>query len=161
VKIHLGVVDIPYSKQSSDKVPQAKKGKLNKPVKVKTGEQTTGDVAQWIENKYGLMQGFVDLHKPEIVQMMTDSIQGSIENILAGGKPKSNPFGSATSKIEKLFKFTYLDKEEAAQAGIKGVPTQAALDGVNHRLKSGKGVRRPSFIDTGLMQSSFQCWTDD
>ena len=161
VKIHLGVIDQPYSKQSSAKVPQAKKGKLNKPVKVATGEQTTGEVAGYLENKYSVMQGFVDLHMPEIKQMMADSIQGSIENLLAGGKPQSNPFGSATSQIEKLFKFQYLDKDEITQTGAKGVPTQAALNGVNHRLKSGKGAARPDFIDTGLYQASFKVWTDE
>jgi hypothetical protein len=160
IKIHLGVIDIPYQKISSNKVPQAKKGKLNKPIKVATGEQSTGDVAQWLEKKYDVMQGFVDLHIKDIAQMMTDSVQGSIESLMQGGSPRSNPFGSATAKIEKMFKFQYLDKEEITQTGATGVPTQAALNGVNHRLKSRRGPARPSFIDTGLYQSSFKAWIE-
>jgi len=158
--LHLGVMDVPYFKTPTQKVPQAKKGKLNKPLKSATGTQTTGQVAGYLEKKYGLFQSFADLHTPDIAEMLEGSIAGALETLAMGGSPKSNPFGSATSKIEKLFKFQYLDKEEIAQTGAPGVPTQAAKDGVNHRMKGGRGPRRPSFIDTGLLQSSVKVWID-
>ena len=67
MKIHLGVVDQQYFKEKSNKVPQARKGRKNKLVKpkVNSGEQSTGDVAEWLEKKYSVMQGFVDIHMPK------------------------------------------------------------------------------------------------
>jgi len=44
--------------------------------------------------------------------------------------------------------------------GYPGVPTRAALMGVNSRLKKRRGKRRPSFRDTGLYQASFMAWVD-
>jgi hypothetical protein len=76
------------------------------------------------------------------------------------GAPASlNPLGTATSAIEAQFK-NYLDHEDIVQTGAPGVPTEAALKGVNHRLKSKKGTRRPSFVDTGLYESSFKVWSE-
>jgi hypothetical protein len=159
VKLHLGVIDIPY-KEFPKKVAKPKKGKANKPSGVKTGEQTTGDVAEWLENKYGVMQRFADLHQKDIAQSLEKSLAGALESLMMGAPATLNPFGTATNEIEKLFKFTYLDQEEIAKTGASGVPTQAAKDGVNHRLKSGKGDPRPSFIDTGQYQAAFKSWIE-
>lgn len=157
--LNLGVIDLPYQAAPS-KVAKAKKGKANKPRSVKTGEQSTGDVAHWLENKYGVMQGFVNLHMPEIAASLEDSVAGAIESLMQGAPPRHDVFGTATSKIETLFKFTYLDKEEIVQTGAQGVPTEAAKRRVNHRLKLNRGAKRPSFIDTGLYQSSFKSWME-
>ena len=45
-----------------------------------------------------------------------------------------------------------------AGLSVDGVPTQAALEGKNSRLKVERGERRPSFIDGGLFKSSFVAW---
>ena len=160
MKLVLGVFDAPYQKQSSAKVPQAKRGRRNKPHKVATGEQTTGDVAGYLENKYHVMEGFADLHQNDIGAALSNSLAGAIDGMMAGAPISLNPFGSATSEIETLFKFQYLNKEEIVQTGVDGVPTQAALDGVNHRLKLNKGPRRVSFVDTGMYQQSMKAWIE-
>jgi len=50
--------------------------------------------------------------------------------------------------------------KEVEKLGIPGVPTKAALRGVNHRLKHPYRRRgaRPSFVDTSLYMSSFKAW---
>jgi|LakMenEpi03Aug12_release.lakeMendotaPanAssembly.Ray.scaffolds.fasta_scaffold00370_39 hypothetical protein len=162
MKLVLGVIDIPYQNPPSQKrIPQAKKGKANKPIHaVSPTEQTTGDVAVWLEEEYLVMERFVDLHRQEIIQAIENSVAGSLESLMMGAPASFNPFGSAASEIETLFKFTYLDKEEITKTGATGVPTEAALKGVNHRLKAGKGPRRPSFVDTGQYQATMKVWTE-
>jgi hypothetical protein len=158
--LHLGVIDVPYVQALVGKIAKAKKGKANKPVKTVAGTQTTGDVAQWLENKYCVMEGFAQLHSEDISQAISNSVAGAIETVMMGGPASIDAFGSATSEIETLFKFTYLDNEEITQTGADGVPTQAAKDGINPRLKSGKGDPRPSFIATGQYQNSFKAWVE-
>jgi hypothetical protein len=135
--IHLGVVDIPYS---------------NAPT-------STGDVAETLEDKYHIMQVFYEEHKDDIASDLESSLAGQLENMLAGAPPPNNPFGSANSAIEDRFK-RFLSEAEMDRLGYPGVPTQAALRGVNHRLGINKGSPRPSFIDTGLYESSMVCWVD-
>lgn len=126
---------------------------------------TTGDVATILEAHYGVMQGYVDLHIADIAGALENSFAGAIENLMMGAPPDLNVLGSATSKIDQGFR-EYLEKEEitkignAAGIGIAGVPTKAALMGVNHRLKLHHGPRRPSFIDTGIYFSSFHSWIE-
>lgn len=136
--LSLGVIDLPYVDQSG---------------------VSTGDVAEILEAEYGVMAAFVDLHEADIVDAVEKSIAGSLETMLMGG-PVSNPFAGAESSIEAEFR-EFLDREEMAQvAGIAGhaggVPTKAALMGVNPRLKKRRGARRPSFIATGMYQSSMK-----
>ena len=135
--LHLGVMDVPYA----------------------TGGITTAGVAQILEDKYGVMDGFVFLYEPEIHDALDDSVAGAIESLMAGAPPDIDPFGSGTSKIEKLFR-DYLDKEETNLIGATGVPTAAALAGKSKRFKRNSGPPRPSFIDTGLYQASFKAWVD-
>jgi hypothetical protein len=136
--LHLGVVDIPYASQES-------------------GASTTGDVAEILEAKYGVMGYFFERHGDEIAAALVDSMVGAIGNLAAGAPPVNNPFGDAESEIEQSFR-KFLDDEE--MNGQPGVPTRAALRGVNRRLKRGRGSPRPSFIDTGLYESSFTAWVD-
>jgi hypothetical protein len=160
VKLVFGVYDISYQRTENNKVPIPKKGRKNKPVKIATGQQTTGDVAGWLEDKYHVMEGFYDLHQREIAGMLENSLAGAIESMMQGAPASNNAFGDATNSIEQLFKFQYLDKEEITQTGADGVPTQAALDGVSKRFKLNKGPRRPSFIDTGDYQKSMTAWIE-
>ncbi|TKI02743.1 hypothetical protein FCN80_24145 [Martelella alba] len=119
---------------------------------------TTGDVATILEDKYKIMELFFGMHQQEIADALADSAAGALENLLAGAPPNANPFGTAEGKIHDLF-VKFLDNEELA--GRDGIPTEAALKGVNHRLKISRGERRPSFIDTGLYQSSMLAWMED
>lgn len=163
--LNLGMIDVPYANEATaEKVPQAKKGKKNKPVKPKTsaGTQTTGDVAEILEAKYGVMEAFVTWRMPDIAKTLENSIAGELETLLMGGVSTGNPFKSAESEITQMFK-QFIGSGEVEHSGLLGVPTQAALNGVNHRLKhpyAKANLRRESFIDTGGYQSHFIAWID-
>ncbi len=135
--IRLGVSDIPYA----------------------TGDKSTGDVAEILESKYHIMEVFYQQHKEDVAADLENSISGALENMMAGSPPPNKPFGSAEAAIEDRFK-KFLGDAEMDALGYPGVPTGAALRGVSHRMKINKGSPRPSFIDTGLYQSSMVCWID-
>lgn len=160
--LHLGINDVPYVDfdEAPKKIAKAKRGKANKLRKPKdsgTG-QTTGDIAEILEAKYGIMQTFADRHLPEIADSLADSMAGALESLMSGAPASHSPFGEATDEIAQKFR-AFLDNKE--MDGMPGVPTKAALDGVNHRLKGKRGPPRPSFIDTGQYQAHFQDWIDD
>ncbi len=146
--LHLGVIDIPYS------VRARRRGK-----KVASGNQTTGDVAGWIEDKYGVVGHFVEAKHEVIGDALANDVAGSLETMMMGGPPKLH-FGTATGIIDQTFR-TFLATREVETLGIAGLPTDAALRGISHRFKGKRGQRRPSLIDTGLYQSSFRSWVDD
>lgn len=149
--LHLGVNDIPYVQ------PSPKDG--NKGHNRPPGTQTTGDVAEWLERKYHVMEIFFELHQDEVIAALEDSVGGAFESLLMGAPPSLDAFGSGSSKIEEAFR-QFLDTKEMDSLGYPGVPTKASLKGVNHRLKLKRGVVRPSFIDTGLYEASFHAWLD-
>lgn len=159
--LHLGVIDVPYAHYSTEKTPQAKKGKANKPLKKKSAvTKTTGDVAEILESKYGVMDTFAFARLPDIAKELEDSLAGALENLMAGGSTSQNPFGKAESSIGTMFK-TFISSQQVEQMGIAGTPTQAALDGVSHRLLhpyAKASPRRPSFMDTHMYVDHFKAW---
>ncbi len=146
--LHLGVADIPYAN-----APREKDSKAS------TGTQTTGDVAEWLEDEYHVMEHFYEIYKEQIAQSLERSVTVAFEGLLSGHAV--DPFAGAESKIGSMFR-KMLDAGELEGLGYPGVPTQAALRGVNHRLKHPYARRgpRPSFIDTGLYQLSMRAWVD-
>jgi hypothetical protein len=153
VILHLGVADLPYNQAQ----PPPRKGRRRR--KTSASTVTTGDVAEFLENRYHIMEIFFQERQADIAGYLENSLEGALENVLLGAPPSNDPFGTATSEIEDRFKM-FLSNKEMEALGYPGVPTQAALKGVNHRLKLRKGPRRPSFIDTGLYQASFHAWID-
>lgn len=160
VILHLGILDIPYASQAPapKKVAKARKGKANKPRKTQASEPvlTTGDVAEILEAEYGILETFVETYGQQIADAFAHSAAGALESVMMG-TPINDPYATATTEIEESMKL-FLDLE--GMNGKPGVPTKAALDGVNHRLKIKKGSPRPSFIDTGTMQANYRAWTD-
>lgn len=152
----LGVVDIPYV-QSPEPLKPRKDGRPAKPKKLKSGEQTTGMIAEILEDKYQIMQRFFDMHKANIAEDLTEAMAGSLESLLMGAPPRADLFASGTSKIEQQFR-SFLENKEMDKLGIAGVPTAAALAGISHRFKGKFGPERPSFIDTGLYASAMKSW---
>lgn len=145
--LHLGVMDVPYN--SSEGV-------------------STGDVAEFLENKYHLMEVFFEENKDKIARALEDAMAGALENLLAGAPVVSNPMASAEQDIKAMFD-DFLSLREVERTGIPGVPTKAALEGVSHRFKGKKnkgkgggnpGERRSSFVDTGLYVASFRVWLE-
>ena len=147
--LHLGVIDLPYVT-----APKRRQRKAS------AGTKTTGDVAGWLENKYHPMEIYYETHKQDIFAAEIEkSLEGALESIMLGAPPTLDPFGSATSAIEDGFK-KFLTNKEMETLGYPGVPTQAAIEGINHRLKLRRGPRRPSFVDTGLYLASSKAWVD-
>lgn len=148
MRLHLGVVDVPYAN------PPRRKGS-----RARSGTQTTGDVAGWLEAKYHVMEVFFESQQRRVAQDLEEGLAGALESLLMGGPPTGQPFASGLSRTEDRFK-QFLSRRRIESMGIPGVPTEAALRGVSHRFKNKRSGRRPSFIDTGLYQSSFKAWVD-
>ena len=152
-----GVVDIPYVEGESISDQRKRAGKSRKARRVKFTVQSTGDVAQILEAKYGVMQAFYKRHGDDIAKICEQNMSEALEDLMSTGHIQKSLFAGSESQIETLFR-QFLSRSEIESMGIQGVPTQAALDGVNHRKKhaySKKNARRPSFIDTGLYEASF------
>lgn len=154
MKVHLGVVDIPYAA-----TPEGgpKKGRRRK---VSVSLQTTGSIAEILEGKYHIMEHFVALHGGEITAALEDGLAGALETVLIGGSPANDLLSSGEAKIEEVFR-RFLENKEMDTLGYPGVPTRAAQMGVNHRLKQKRGPPRPSFIDTGAYSGAMKVWTDN
>lgn len=165
ITLHLGVIDQPYQSTSApEKVGHPRKGKGNRPVKPKgqAATKTTGEVAEILEEKYGVLDTFAYARLPDIAKALEDSIAGELETLMMGGSPSGNPFHGAQSSITTMMK-KFISAQEIEHMGIKGVPTGAALNGVNHRLKhpyAKANPRRPSFMDTTLYWQSLLAWFD-
>ncbi|CAB4132097.1 hypothetical protein UFOVP136_38 [uncultured Caudovirales phage] len=147
MKLHLGIKDLPYGHAHGSH------GNAN---------ATTGEVAEKLEKKYGVMEEFFNLHDAEIVETIAETLADSLADYLSGIPSNNDNVNDEISKdIKHLFKKTIIGKEFDGK--IDGVATQASLGGVNHRKKKGvnrnRGVR-PSFYDTHLYADSFEAWLD-
>jgi len=138
--LHLGVLELPH------------------PGGEKTG-LTTGDLAEILERRYGLYSVFLDANLEKIEEQVAESLADAIDNMVAGAPAPENPFAGAEQAVARDF-INYLDTSEIEKIGVRGTPTEAALRGVNHRLKKNKGARRPSFIDTGTLRAATTAWVD-
>lgn len=138
-------------------------GVLVQPYRTRTKKVTgltTGDVAGFLEEKYGLMAAFFRVHEKDVLKAIEGSLGGALEALLM--KQRVDPWGRGMQTIEQKFR-DFISSREAERVGIPGTPTLAALRGVNHRLKhpyAKKNPRRPSFRDTGLLMTSFKSWVD-
>lgn len=135
LKLHLGVVDVPEPEGN-----------------------TSYGVATILEEKYSLFSKFAESHIDDIAKNLTEGVLGSLETLMQGNVPQ-DPFASATSQIDQDFRH-FLDIEEMARLGVPGVPTKAALMGKSIRFKTKRGPRRPSFIDSGVLQTSLKSWVE-
>lgn len=156
--LHLGVLVQPYRNWELASL-KTKAGKTRqKRVQGAIRPVTTGDVAGFLEARYGLIQTFYRVRGPVIGKAMEKSLGGALESLMMGHAV--DPWGDATQAIQADFK-NWISSRAAEQAGMSGVPTQAALRGVNHRLRHPyrqSNPRRPSFRDTGLFMASFRSW---
>jgi len=141
VKLHLGAIEVPYAAE---------------------GSTTTGDVAQILEEKYGLFSIFYESHQQQIADDLAEGMAGTLESMISG-RPvdPDHVFDAGTVKIEDAF-HDFLLSGAVESMGIPGVPTQAALERESSRFKSGKADGpRPSFVDTGTLEAAFKAWIED
>ena len=134
----LGVIDMPY---------------------VDEGGVTTGQVAGFLEKKYGVMEHFAEIHQADIQKALADSVADAITSITAGAPLSLDPFGDACDEIKALFS-SFIERKEL-DGRVDGVPTEASLKGVSKRFKRKRGPVRPSFLDSTLYETSMKVWTED
>ncbi len=164
ITISLGVWDVPYATRVGPEQRRVftrttKGGKPARGSAAPSGAQTTGDVAEILEDKYHVMEVFAEeVGNEKLARAVEHSIEGAIVDLVLGKDPDLvSPMATAMGEIETAFRL-FLDQEEM-NGVAPGVPTKASLRGVNHRLKHpfAKGnPARPSFIDTGTYQSHFR-----
>ncbi|EPR0420072.1 hypothetical protein ACUZIT_001592 [Enterobacter hormaechei] len=135
MKVCLGVIDMPYDYGDTS--------------------ATTYEVAEDLQDRYQLFTHFFETHKKEICAEVGEALAWSLINHIQHGAPLTQ--GELLGETMQQFNI-FLEQEEMAGLSIDGVPTQAALEGKNSRLKIERGERRPSFIDGGLFKSSFVAW---
>lgn len=161
--LHLGVVDFPYATRVPD--PQRRVGvrtrKGGKPAAFTappSGGETTGDVATWLEEKYHVMEVFFEEAGADAIQTAIEhSAEMAIEALIMGN-PSPGLTLTAQAETEIKEAFDVFITLQLADGIIPGVPTKAALKGVNHSLKHpyAKGnPERPSFKDTGTYRGAF------
>lgn len=160
--MHLGVTDIPYSwgQKKAGGISAAKAMQAAKRGTGTGGGVTTGDVAGYLEARYGVMAFYLQLRAREINAAVENSVLGALETMAMGGPAGlGRALDSATQLMQEQFKDMLSLRQ--LDGKIHGVPTLAAQRGVSHRFKRPYVRRpsRPSFIDTGLYQNSFRVWT--
>lgn len=140
--LHLGVIEIPYGDKSG---------------------KTTGDVAEILEDKYHVMEVFYeDMGAELIAKALERSTLLTFEAVVQSGRNSDVRLTEeAEEELEEAFKhFLSLQQMDGV---VGGVPTKAALKGVNHRFKppyAKDNPERPSFIDTGQYEANFLAWCD-
>lgn len=162
IKLHLGVVDIPYTDQepaTEAEITEALRNGVYPKRSAIRGSITTGDVAEILEAKYNVMGYFFTAYQEDIADQFADALGGSLENILLGGPPPANPFAAAESAMEDMFR-KFIDTK-TMDGMVPGVPTAASLKGVSKRFKRKRGPVRPSFQDTGIYEASFKSWVEE
>src|SRR4051794_28928498 len=102
--LHLGVVDLPYS--SGQIAPRRVAVKRRKGTLVPDtisapagGQQTTGDVATILEDRYHILEVFFEVHQDDIVRALEDAIGGSLEDLRMGAPIGNNSLAAAESAI--------------------------------------------------------------
>ena len=136
MKLHLGVIDVPEPEGG-----------------------TTYSVAKVLEETYGLFSVFSEYELDNAAFALEQSVANALENVMLTGNIPKDIFAEATDEITSDFK-EFLEESKIEKMGIKGVPTKAALKGKSIRLKRKYGPRRPSFIDSGVLQASFKSWVE-
>lgn len=136
MKLVLGVIDYPY---------------------VDEGGVTTGDVADYIERRYGLLQAFIREKGDKVSDAVAKRITGDLDRIYNGQAPTD----LTTAKFDDIAAMMrdFVTTGEAERCGIPGTPTGAAKRRRSLRFKKKKsGGPRPSFDDTGAMVDSYAAW---
>lgn len=138
MKLHLGVTDIPYA------------GK---------GATTTGEVAEYLEKDFHVMQVFFDRNSGFIAESLENGLAGSLEILMMGQTPK-DPFAGAMSKVENRFR-EYIAQEE------HGIMTKQKMQGTGmtgarfKRQYRKAPQKKTVFVETGLYRRNFKSWISE
>jgi hypothetical protein len=147
-KLVLGVDEVPYSHSAN----------LGKTKTGKTRVSTTFEVAEILEEKYGVMAFFWNKYKEDLLPILEQNLADEFNAVMDGKTPGSDAFAASSNAIDARFQH-FLDSKEMDHQ-VPGVPTAASLGGKSLRFKRKRGPVRPSFIDTGLYESHFRSWVE-
>jgi hypothetical protein len=139
--LHLGVTEVPYTYGSR--------------------HRTTGDVAKILESKYGVVRRFVDDNRDQLIELFGKEAGKAVSAAITGKPEVSEPLQGALDRLQRSFRKYILAR--SLDGRVAGVPTAAAVRGINHRLKHPYAKRnhpRQSFFDTGLYIGAFKAWFD-
>lgn len=147
VVIHMGFINTPYTKQAMSAPMTTAREHEKKSRRHYTKTRTAENIANILEDKYGVLDLFTSMYEEEIAGAITEKVADfAIQSLSSKGKLASDRMAQyvkpSSSKIEKMFR-GFLDKGET------GIVTAASM----HRSK-------PSFIDTGVYRASFRVWAD-
>jgi hypothetical protein len=174
--LNLGVVEVPYQHEGERPPPRkTKSGRIHKSDAARAAQDawagefgfghtqdqpaTTVTVAMALEERYHVLETFVEHHTADIGEAVNNSIEGALEN-LHMGMPMGDPFSEAGQEIASGFR-TFLMTAEIETLGVEGVPTQASIDRQSLRFKNKHGnAPRPSFVDTGTYEASMRAWIE-
>jgi hypothetical protein len=171
--LNLGVYDIEYAATFRAELARGrgKKRTLSAALQSYAGSKTTGQVAEWLENRYGIMRTFYEHESGRVViPAIEHAVRGALIDILNGRTGVINVPDRAMQIIKAAFDESLSLRKYDQWIGPPRVPTKPAQGFVKHRHKDlGKAARRkdiaaggqgvrPSFIDTGLYQTSFRAW---
>jgi len=135
---------------------------------------TSYTVGKELEENYELFSKFAEHDMDRITQALSESVAGALETMQMTGQVPKDMFAAAGEQITDDFK-NFIQNETLATMGVPGVPTKAALEGRSLRTKGNKvikkvkkgqqfkevvGSRRPSFIYSGILQSSLKVWVE-
>ena len=133
-------------------------GVINQPYDYGNKSVTTHEVAEALEDEYKLFTHFYELHGDTIRREVGETLAFAIINHIKHGAPMTSD--EQLGDTMRAFNI-FLEGREMEGLGVDGVPTQAALDGKNSRLKIERGAPRESFIDGGLLKASFIAWIEN
>ena len=135
-----------------------------------------------LEKKYGVFSMFSNYRSKEINDAIADDAAIGIDMLIKGLSINTDKLFATSGSIvtKQLHDFiTSQDVEKVAgNYGEQGIPTQAALDGLSYRFAKGVnarhwvskgirgegkqkyGLRRPSFIYSGVFEASLKGWVE-
>jgi hypothetical protein len=135
--------------------------RLTKPQRAYGEGKTTLEVAQELEDKYHIVEKFLEMEEDRINELAGDVITDAFEDIEKFTRHKWKKRTKAMEGIESRFRANLVGRKY--DGVLSGVPTMAAIRGVSHLNQHpyAKRASRPSFIDTGMYMRSFRAWLED
>jgi hypothetical protein len=161
IVIHMGFLNTPYT---SKNMRNAKAAVLAHEAKRRSSagpSRNAENIAGILENKYGIVGTFLDVHGEAIDELVTETFENYVVDVLTQVKKPTSArmaefMNSRTNKIEKLFR-SFIHNEEM-NGMVDGVPTKASKG--KKRKRGISTPKRPSFERSGIYRASFRCWAD-
>jgi hypothetical protein len=178
MKLVLGVIVTPYQDKPGDApIPKPKITKSGRLYRAtaraaarafqspwrhrESGAEDTGTVAEFLEEKYGVMGFFYKKYEAFVAAALADIYRKKLEVMLMGGPIAPSSHTTFLEKVATQFNY-FIDRREM-DGQVEGVPTKASLDAKTSRFKKGRQKKgpRPSFRDTGNYEGSMRAWVEE